>query len=75
MDTIQSCLRDRIKIQHDEILDNTLTILATNGWDKGEDASFGYIPLSIICTHFRVLLEEADVDLALVEEEWNDMID
>ena len=40
MDTIQTCLHDRIEVQH---VDTNLTILATNGWEKGENASSGHI--------------------------------
>lgn len=75
MESMQVCLRDRIKVQHEKLLDDTLTILATNGWGKADNASFGHLSLSNICAHFQIPLEAAGVDLLLVEDEWNDVVD
>ena len=37
MKAVQNCLRDRVKLQHTDVLTHSLTILATYGWGKGDD--------------------------------------
>lgn len=52
---VQKCLRSRTKVQHIELISHTLTILATHGWEKREDASFGHEALSYITQSFKYL--------------------
>ena len=40
VEKLVSCLNDRVKVQHPDLLTNALTLLATQGWQKSEDASF-----------------------------------
>ena len=67
---IQECLRDRVKIQSIDLLTHAITILATQGWEKSEDSSFGYEALQCVSTRFLVPLENANVNCALLNEEW-----
>ena len=55
MDLIQTWLRNRIKIQHAEFLDNTLTILATkfNGWEKCEMLRLDTYPYTTYAPAFK----------------------
>ena len=55
MTSIQACLKDCVKAQNTDLLTYALTILAPKGWQKTEDASFGYDCLS---TRFKVPLEK-----------------
>ena len=75
MEAVQDCLRDRVKLQHTDVLTHSLTILATYGWEKGEDGSFAHDALESLSTRFRVPLEKAGVDCSLIQEEWEDIID
>ena len=72
---IQSCLKSRVKAQSIELLTHTLTILAPKGWEKTNDASFGYEALRHLSTRFSAHLEKAKVDCSALEEEWDDLID
>jgi hypothetical protein len=42
IEAVQNCLRDRVKIQHTDVLTHSLTILATYGWGKSGDGSFAH---------------------------------
>ena len=75
MTSIQACLKDRVKAQNTDLLTYALTILAPKGWEKTEDASFGYEALDSLSTRFKVPLEKAEVDCSLLQEEWDDMVD
>ena len=72
---IQECLRDRVKIQSIDLLTHAITILATQGWEKSEDSSFGYEALQCVSTRFLVPLENANVNCALLNEEWDDIVE
>ena len=74
MEAVQNCLRDRVKLQHTDVLTHSLTILAIYGWEKGEDGSFAHDALESLSTRFRVPLEMAGVDCSLIQEEWEDII-
>ena len=69
MEAVQNCLRDRVKLQHTDVLTHSLTILATYGWEKADNGSFACDALESLSTRFRVPLEKAGV------EEWEDIID
>ena len=75
MESVLACLKDRLKVQHSDLLTNTLTILATQGWKKSDDADFAEVALNSLSTRFVVPLERAGVDAALLKEEWEDMIE
>ena len=45
-----------------ELLTHTVKVLATYGWDKTEDASFGYDTIVYFKTKFSIPLEHANVD-------------
>lgn len=50
-----------------------MTILATQGWKRSDDADFAEVALNSLSTQFIVPLEHAGVDVALLKEEWEDM--
>ena len=58
--SIQACLKDHVKAQNTDLLTYALTILAPKGWEKTEDASFGYDALDSLSTRFKVPLDEVD---------------
>ena len=58
-----------------ELLTHTVKVLATRGWDKTEDASFGYDAIAYFKTRFSIPLEHANVDSSLLQQEWDDMVD
>jgi len=69
---VVSCLKDRVKMQHPDLLTDTLTVLATQGWQKSEDVSFVNTALQNLSARFEIPLQKAQVDIALLEEEWED---
>ena len=71
---MEKCLRERMRSQDTELLIHSMTLLATNGWERSESPSFGYAALDAVCVRFKVPLESASVDLTLVQEEWDDMV-
>ena len=75
VEALETCLRDRIQRQDTELLTHAVTILATNGWERSESASFGHAALDAICQRFQIPLETASIDCAAVQEEWDDMVD
>ena len=68
-------MKKRITSQNVELLTHVLTILATHGWDKTDSASFGYPALEWIAERFKIPLEKANVNLSLLQEEWDDIVD
>ena len=75
VEAVASCLRCRIKTEHTELLTHAVTLLATNGWERSEDPSFGHTALDEVCSWFHVPLEYANIDSSLVREEWDDMVE
>ena len=73
-DKVVSCLKDRVKVHHPDLLTDTLTILATQGWQK-VDVTDSSVKLALqrLSSRFEVPLQKAQVDIALLEEEWEDM--
>lgn len=53
-ESVLSCLQDRIKAHHIQLLTHVLTVLATNGWEKSEETSFGHDALHALTTKFIV---------------------
>ena len=75
IDSILKCLTNRFKCQNVELLTHTVKVLATHGWDKTEDALFGYDAIAYFDTRFSIPLEHANVDSSLLQQEWDDMVD
>ena len=75
MESVLSCLRDRIKAHHVQLLTHILTILPTNGWEKNEETSFGHDALHALTTRFFVPLNNASVDCSVIVDEWDAMVD
>ena len=67
------CLKDHVKVQHPDLLTDTLTVFDTQGWQKSEDVSFVNTALQNLSARFEIPLQKAQVDIALLEEEWEDM--
>lgn len=78
INTVLECLHWRLKPQNNpidvKILTCALTIIATHGWEKTEDASFGYDAIECLTTHFVTPLEEASVNISLIHGEWEDVV-
>ena len=75
-EAIESCLKNRIKTDNTiDLFTHTVTLLATNGWQRTEDSVFGHVPLHEVCSQFSVPLEQAGVDCSVVCEEWDDMVE
>ena len=64
---VLSCLKDRLATQETELLMHA--ILASQGWEKATVASFAHSAIQGISSRFQVPLEQAMVDLSLLEEE------
>ena len=75
VDSILKCLKNRFKCQNVELFTHTIKLLATHGWEKTDDASFGYDALAHFTRRFSVPLENAKVDCSLLQQEWDDMVD
>ena len=77
IDSILTCLRDRLKLQEVSdigVLTDALKILATHGWEKTTDASFGYEAIHTLQQRFAIPLQEAGVNCALLQQEWDDVV-
>jgi len=57
-----------------ELFTHTIKLFVTHGWEKCDDASFGYDTL-VYCTRFTVPLELAKVECSLLQQEWDDIVD
>ena len=75
VEALETCLRNRIQVHDTDLLTHAVTILATNGWERSESASFGHAALEAICQRFQIPLEAASLDVSAVQEEWDDMVD
>ena len=78
IESVLSCMRSRLKPhenpEDNDVLNHTLKIIATHGWEKTEDASFGYESIELLISRFSTPLQEAGVNIALIQEEWDDMV-
>ena len=72
---VVECVRERVKVQTVDLLTHALTIFLTNGWERAETSAFGYPALDSVCAMFVTPLENACVNLSLVQGEWDDMVD
>ena len=74
-DRVLECLRNRVKVQHIDLLTHVLTILTPIGWDKGQDGSFAHNSLEYLVNLFQQPLEKAKINITVIQEEWEDMVD
>ena len=76
IDSVLACLHERLKDSSADstTLTHALKVLATHGWQKTEDASFGVEAIHALAERFAVPLQEAKVNCALLEQEWEDMV-
>ena len=51
------------------VLNHALKIIATHGWEKMEDASFGYESIEHLISRFSTPLQEAGINIALIQED------
>ena len=70
MEAVLDCLKSRVKLQHDDLLTDILTVLATHGWNRTESDDFANTSLQNIVNHFAEPLEKTGLDLMVLEEEW-----
>ena len=74
-ESIMSCLKERLKMQHVGLLTDAITLLATHGWEKSESSDFADAALDHLTTQFNVPLAKAGVVETLIKEEFIDMLD
>lgn len=77
IDLVLTCLKNRIKAEEDSDIDtltHALKILATHGWEKTTDAMFGYDAIQHLQLRFATPLAKANVNCALLRQEWDDLI-
>ena len=76
IDAVTSCLRSRIKAQGIDQLSHSVTILATNGWERQESIDFGHPSLEVIASKFDItLVKISGFERDKVMEEWDNMVD
>ena len=75
IDSLEGCIQVRIRNDEKELLNNCITILATNGWEQNATATFGYNALENVCSRLRISLQKANFNCLLVPEEWDSMLD
>ena len=75
VEKVTTCLKQRVKVQHSALLSHSLALLATQGWNKPENAELADVALDSLISHFKTPLERAGVDTSVIKEEWEDMID
>ena len=72
IESVLSCMRSRLKPRQNpednDVLNHTLKIIATHGWEKTEDASFGYESIELLISRFSTPLQEAGIKIALIQE-------
>ena len=75
IDSLLACLHERHKDSSVDTttLNHALKVLATHGWQKTEDASFGVEAVQALAERFAIPLQEAQVNCALLQQEWEDM--
>ncbi len=77
-DSVLKCLCDRLKYQQGDeditLFNSALRILATHGWSKTDDASFGYEAIEYLAKRFILPLQNANANCALLQQEWEDIV-
>ena len=61
--------------QDNQLLKHALNVLATQGWGRDDNASFGYPALLYLSQRFQCPLQQAGIDIAALESEWDEMVD
>ena len=61
-DLEQSCLKNHMTSQENELLTHTLNIFAIRGWARGSDAAFGYSALQYLSERFAIPLQHANIN-------------
>ena len=61
--------------QENELLQHALKVLATQGWSRDDNASFGYPALLYLSQRFQYPLQQAGIDTAALQSEWDEMVD
>ena len=76
IDCVLACLHARLKDSSADTatLTHALKVLATHGWQKTEDASFGIEAVQALGERFAIPLQEAKVNCALLQQEWEVMV-
>ena len=74
-ESVVSCLKERVKVQHCDVLSHALSLLAIQGWEKTESVGLIAAALECLSSHFKVPLERSGVDCSVLQEEWDDMSD
>ena len=74
---IMKCLHTRLTSQDEDklVMLHAITILATHGWERSADSSFGHEALEFVTMRFQTPLEEAGVDVHAIQDQWDDMVD
>ena len=72
---VQDCLKDRLATQETALLSHALTLLATHGWEKDTSESFAHPAIQALSMRFQIPLQQAEINISLLEEEWDDMVD
>ena len=75
IDSVLHCFKDRVKDHHADLLTDVLTLLATHGWSRSEEADFASVSVSTLASRFTVPLERAGIDVSALGDEWIDMVD
>jgi len=77
LEALDSCLVSWLKVQEKQlaIWIQTVTILATHGWECSSTPSFGHSSLQKVCDWFSNSLEKAGIDVSLVQKELGDMVE
>ena len=74
-DTILACPKNWMVTEVCELLTHALSILATQGWGRGDNTSFGYAALQYIAVRFQAPLESANIKASKLQGEWNELVD
>ena len=62
--------------QETDLLSHALTILATQGWEKAASTSSAHSSaIEQLSVRFKVPLEQANINISLLQEEWDEMAD
>ena len=75
IDLVQSCLKQHMTEQVNELLKHALNVLATQGWGRDDNASFGYLALHYLSQRFQCPLQQAGINTVTLESEWDEMVD
>ena len=75
VEAVQACLKQRMGSQEGEMLRHTLNILAIQGWGRTDSPSFRYPALKYLSERFETPLQQAQVDCALLQGEWDEIVE